>query len=248
MRYLILMKNIKNWHLYLSYKFGLIKTDPLLFKTRRDILVEVPRRLIHTFKEIFMEECYMHGLALKVPAFPVFIDIGANAGYFPLYAASRFANAKIFAYEPIPSNFEQLRRNINLNKKCNIFAFQKAVAGYSGEAVMGYDGTDTFSTAAHIMSESSKDNENTAIKVPCVTIKDIFDENNLETCDFLKMDCEGAENEIIFNCPLGYLSRIRQFAIEIHGDARSFKEYFHKNGFITYETKKARGMLYAWKV
>ncbi|MDI6755781.1 MAG: FkbM family methyltransferase [Thermodesulfobacteriota bacterium] len=219
-----------------------------MFKARKDILFEVPQRLLHTFKEIFMEECYMHGLPHKIRAFPVFIDIGANAGYFSLYAASRFANAKIIAYEPIPSNFEQLRRNLNLNKNSKIVAFQKAVAGYSGEAVMAFDGTDNFSTFAHIVDESNLNDKNNSIKVQCVTIKNIFDDNKLDSCDFLKMDCEGAENEIIFNCPVEYLSRIKQFAIEVHGDAKSLKKYLHDNGFITHETKRALGMLYAWKV
>lgn len=248
MRYINLMKNIKNWYLYLFYKIGLIKAETLLFKARRDILIEVPQRLLHTFKEIFMEECYMHAFPHKLSSFPLFIDIGANAGYFSLFAVSRFANTKILAYEPISSNFEQLRRNINLNKGCNISAFQMAVAGYSGKAVMAYDDANKLTTSARMISENFPTHENNVIEIQCVTIKDIFDENKLDICDFLKMDCEGAENEIIFNCPLEYLLRIKQFAIEVHGDVILLKEYLHNCGFITYETKRARGMLYAWKV
>jgi FkbM family methyltransferase len=249
MRYFFLVKNIRNWWLYLLYKFGLVKTDPLLFRARSGILVEVPQRLLHTFKEIFMDECYMYGLTQRIPACPVFIDIGANAGYFSLYAASRFANAKFFAYEPIPSNFEQLRRNINLNKNSKIIAFQKAVAGSSGETIMTFDEIEGFSTTAHIVNESKLYDKNNSIKVQCVTIKDIFDENKLNSCDFLKMDCENAENEIIFNCPVEYLSRIKQFAIEVHApeNANLLKKFLHDNGFTTHETKKALGMLYAWK-
>ncbi|MGD1151821.1 MAG: FkbM family methyltransferase [Syntrophales bacterium] len=252
MRYFFLIKNIKNWWLYLLYKFGLVKTDPLLFRARRGILVEVPQKLLHTFKEIFMDECYMHGLTHKLPACPVFIDIGANAGYFSLYAASRFANARIYAYEPIPANFEQLMRNINLNKNSRIIAFQKAVAGSSGETVMTFDEIEGFSTTAHIVTELYPASTNNLIKVQCVTIKDIFDENQLDTCDFLKMDCEQSENDIIFNCPVDYLSRIKLLAIEVHDDivvnlAELLKKFLHDNGFTTHETKKALGMLYAWK-
>ena len=248
MRYFFLIKNIKNWWLYLLYKFGLVKTDPLLFRAGRGVLVEVPQRLLHTFKEIFMDECYMYGLTNRIPECPVFIDIGANAGYFSLYAASRFANARIFAYEPIPANFEQLMRNINLNKNSKIIAFQKAVAGSSGETIMTFDEIEGFSTTAHIVTDSNPARTDNLIKVDCVTIKDIFDKNQLDTCDFLKMDSEKSENDIIFNCPVEYLSRIKLLAIEVHDDAELLKKFLHDHGFVTYETKKALGMLYAWRV
>ena len=154
MRYFFLIRNIRNWWLYLLFKLGLVKTDPLVFRAGRGVLVEVPQRLLHTFKEIFMDECYMHGLADRIPVSPVCIDIGANAGYFSLYAASRFTNARIFAYEPIPYNFAQLMRNIKLNKNSRISAFQKAVAGSSGETIMTFDEMEGFSTTAHIVTET----------------------------------------------------------------------------------------------
>jgi len=44
--------------------------------------------------------------------------------------------------------------------------------------------------------------------VPCVTLPEIFDEFGLERRDLLKMDCEGAEHEILYNCPPAYMSRI----------------------------------------
>ena len=43
------------------------------------------------------------------------IDIGANAGYFTLFAASCFADARVFSFEPVPVNYAQLERHRNLN-------------------------------------------------------------------------------------------------------------------------------------
>ncbi|MBE9547030.1 MAG: hypothetical protein IMF10_06010 [Proteobacteria bacterium] len=57
-RYFNLLRNLSNWWLYLAVKFGLSGVDPILFRTRKHVLVEVPRRLLQTFKEIFMDECY----------------------------------------------------------------------------------------------------------------------------------------------------------------------------------------------
>ena len=61
-RYYNLFKTFKNWRIYLAYKYGLAKTEPLVFETRNGVIVEVPLRLLHTFKEIFMDECYLAGL------------------------------------------------------------------------------------------------------------------------------------------------------------------------------------------
>jgi FkbM family methyltransferase len=254
MRYFNLVKNIGNWWKYLGYKFGL-SSDPLQFRTRSGITIEVPYGLLHTFKEIFMEECYMHGLRHTLPPHSVIIDIGANAGLFTLFAASRFPGAEILSFEPIPSNFTLLERNVGLNRgKCTVSPHQKAVAGQSGHVTMAFDGADPFFTSSSIVREglSTGYDDKRLIEVPCTTLPAMFDEHQIEHCDFLKMDCEGAEYEIILTCPEDYLMRVRQFAIEVHQGSKPeygaeyLKEYFHARGFRTYEAKAAFGMLWAW--
>jgi hypothetical protein len=93
MRYLLLFRNISNWFLHFAVKFSLTDAEPLLFKTRNNILVEVPRRLLHEFEEIFMEECYTKFLKKGIPGSPTILDIGANAGFLSLFATSRFPKA-----------------------------------------------------------------------------------------------------------------------------------------------------------
>ena len=255
MRYFNLVKNIENWWEYLLFKFGLRKSDPLRLKARGGIILEVPHGLVHTFKEIFMEECYMHGLRHTFPPHPVIIDIGANVGFFTLYAASRFPDAEILAFEPIPSNFALLERNIELNRdRCAVSLYQVAVAGHSGYVTMISEGADPYFTSSSIVREglSAGDDDVSLLKVPCTTLQTIFDEHEFENCDLLKMDCESAEYEIILTCPEEYLMRVRQFAIEVHQGpkpeyrAEYLKEYFHTRGFRTYEAKGAFGMLWAW--
>ena len=89
-RYYRLFKNLSNGWLYFLVKLGLTANDSLVFKTRNHIEIEVPRRLMHEFKEIFMDECYLNGLQYPIPKAPIIIDVGANAGFFSLFAASRF--------------------------------------------------------------------------------------------------------------------------------------------------------------
>ncbi len=248
-RYVNLFRNLSNWWLYLAVKFGLVRTDLLLFKTRRGILIEVPKRLLHTFKEIFMEECYMTGLEDTIPDNPTIIDIGANAGYFTLFAASCFHGARIWAYEPIPSNFKQLDRNCKMNANIQVTCLQKAVSGQAGKIIMTYDSRDSFTTSATILSKP--DDTNDVIKVDSVTIPEIFEAYGIKKCDLLKMDCEGAEYDIIYQCPSDYLLKITQIAMEVHKgpepsqNMESLEKHLASHGFAT--RRHSTDMMWAWR-
>lgn len=237
-RYFNLLKNIENWWVHFAIKFGLTGSDPVVFNARNGIVIEVPRRLIHEFKEIFMEECYTKGLHAPVREKAVIIDMGANAGFFSLFAASRFRNPRIFSYEPIESNFHQLGRNRSLNKNINILCFQKAVYGRSGWITLHFNPNDSFSTSATVF-DASEISEDT-VKVPCVTLQEILDENDIRQCDLLKIDCEGAEYEILYRCPEPYLCRISQMVIEVHQgmdanqNIRSLEDYLKTKNFNTH--------------
>ena len=213
-RYFRLFRNISNWWLHFALKLSLTDADPLLFKTRNDVLIQVPRRLLHEFKEVFLDNCYLKGLNLNIPNAPTIIDVGANAGFFTLFVASRFPGAKVFSFEPIESNFRQLEKNRNLNEGCDIRIFPKSVFSYSGKISMIFDVNDSFTTNARVLRHSEE--KTNAIQVPCVTLPQIFEEQNIDRCDLLKMDCEGSEYSILYNCPSECFKKITQMAIEVH--------------------------------
>jgi len=249
MRYIRLFRNVSNWWLHFAVKLGLTKADPLLFKARNNIVVEVPRRILHEFKEIFKEASYTRGLELTVQERPVIIDIGANAGFFTFFAASQLPGAKIFSYEPMASNFKQLKRNQSLNPTARVWCFQKAVYGHSGNVALSSDPSDGLTTTASVFGHL--DHLRKTVQVPCVTLKEIFDQHQLERCDLLKMDCEGAEYEILYNCPAAYLHRVDQMAIEVHGgieddhNITSLANYLESIYFNT--RQRAEHMLWAWR-
>lgn len=248
-RYYCLLKNFTNWWLYLAYKYGFSSQNPLVFKTRNGVLVEVPSRLLHTFKEIFMEEGYLAGLEKKPGPRPVILDIGANAGYFSLFAVSTFDGASVLAYEPIPGNYRQLLRNADLNSSRRISCFPLAVAGHCGEISLVFDNTDSFTTSATVLPVNSGAND--SMRVECVDLKKIFDDHRLEKCDLLKLDCEGAEYDILYSCPDAYLKRIDQIAMEVHkgeGENMNIDEmdsFLKSRGFLT--RRRGIGMLWAWQ-
>ena len=248
-RYYNLLRNLSNGPLYLAAKFGLTRADPLLFTTRRGIRIEVPRRLLQTFKEIFMDECYFKGLGCAVPERPVVLDVGANAGYFSLFALSRFAGARVFAFEPMPVNFRLLARHRELNPDQAFTCLPQAVAGEPGELVLAYDAADAFTTSATVFGEGSAQGDR--IRVPAVTISSVMREYALERCDLLKLDCEGAEFEILYRCPPEDLARIGRVAMEVHRGAganqniNAVETFLRAAGFTT--GRGAVNMLWGWR-
>ena len=54
------------------------------------------------------------------------------------------------------------------------------------------------------------------MKVKSISLQDIFDNNKISTCKLLKLDCEGAEYEIVESLPSKYLDKIQNIAIEYH--------------------------------
>ena len=62
-----------------------------------------------------------------------------------------------------------------------------------------------------MFSESSEN-----IIVNSTTLMKIFDKNNIKKCNFLKLDCEGAEYEIIEKLPSKYFEMIEKIVIEYH--------------------------------
>ena len=81
-----------------------------------------------------------------------------------------------------------------------------------------------------LISDRSKDGSKRLFEmVECNTLDEIFNANQIECCQLLKLDCEGAELEILENSSPETLKRVRKIVGEYHGsykldDLRQFLE------------------------
>lgn len=165
-------------------------------------------------REVFSEKVY--GTDIR-PGMTV-IDIGANIGCFSLLAAKK--GARVYAFEPDPWNFRMLKKNILLNDfSRSISAFNDAVWSKKG-AIHLFDSCSD-NLGGHSVIRQRNPEEKTTVS--CVTLDDIFRMNKIEECDFLKIDCEGAEYEILWAA--GCLDRVKEIRMEVHAFATTREEY-----------------------
>lgn len=130
----------------------------------------------------------------------VALDIGANVGYFTLLLSRLVGpQGKVIAFEPGQYAYELLKKNININGFTNIVTFQLAVSDVPGEVILfeGPEGFDVYNSLRDIKHPAATGVHFSKRKVRAVTIDDILAEIRLGHVDFVKIDVEGAELNVI---------------------------------------------------
>lgn len=138
--------------------------------------------------EIYKQRVYAPYLESKQNK--VVLDIGANIGLFSFYA--REFSDKVYAFEPAMEHFEALTYMISFNKYQNIIPIKQAVANEDGEAVFHHSSNTTmYSLNAAVANTGESET------VETVRLDTLFKELELDHVDFMKIDIEGAEGQVI---------------------------------------------------
>ena len=161
------------------------------------------------------------------------IDIGAGIGDFAIYVAREHPNSHVYACEPFPESFALLQENLKLNEVENVIALEVAIGAKSGPMTLATTGESVQHTTTHSPVSGKA---RSAIQVQGLSLDDLFQTNGLTHCDFLKMDCEGGEFEILFNASQATLERIRHICLEYHDGFTRFShtdlvDYMEQKGF-----------------
>ncbi len=117
----------------------------------------------------------------------VFIDAGANVGSYSLLA-SGIVGSQSIAFEPLPTTFNNLINNINLNGLSNLVMAHN-IGLSSGNGFLKFSAD--YDTTNHVLQAES---DNNSIEVPVSTLDNQVDplSNSL-----LKIDVEGYETEVL---------------------------------------------------
>lgn len=140
------------------------------------------------------------------------VDVGANIGSFTILAAKR--GAMVYAFEPLPESYKMLRMNVILNDvEDKVKAFPFAV-GEPGKARL-YITLDRPDWCSLDLSLNNLKEEE-FVEVDVISLEQVFQMTGLEHITFLKLDCEGAEREILKEVADRYHSQITWIAGEFH--------------------------------
>lgn len=124
----------------------------------------------------------------------VFVDVGANVGAYSLFVAARAgAGARILAVEPQPDVFDRLTYNISQNPFGTIKAVACAVADKGGELTLFLDRQNKGESSVKIVGSNQAD----AVRVPAMSLLDLFRQEGFDHVDAVKLDVEGAEDLIL---------------------------------------------------
>ncbi len=171
------------------------------------------------------------------------VDIGAGLGDFTVSVARRFPGARVLAFEPFGESFSLLERNIALNGVKNVVARRLAIGGSVGVARL------SLGTGVAVQHSTARvDDASVSETVDEIPLGAALDAVGAARCDFLKLDCEGAEYAILRQAAAdGTLTRITRISMEYHdgvteGSGAWLADFLRAHGFtVTLEPNPAHG-------
>ena len=214
---------------------------------------ENSKGLNYVFFTVFIKNEYDCLNNFEIKEDDTVIDIGAHLGFFTVKAAKKAVKGTIYALEPFSMHFRLLKTNIEENGIKNIKYFNEGISDHKGEISFYYTQEgDPSDTSMFKINPSKKTYEE---KIKVLSLNDFFQREEIINCNFLKIDCEGAEYPILMNADTYTLKKIQKIAMEWHRfsddqDPGKLAEFLKENGFKIIEPSsydQSTGLLYAYR-
>lgn len=194
-------------------------------------------------KEVFLLDHYRFALEHMRPG-GVVLDVGAQIGVFSIYAARRGpAGVQVHSFEPMSANHALLRENLARNDLLSrVMPHNCAVAGRPGRQKL-------FLSADNTGMHSLYGNGSRYEEVEVRAFNGLYDSLNIGRCDVLKLDCEGAEHEILMEESEELLHRTGALVMEYHDPGRlpEMERRLKDAGFTVCIPRGSAPMLHAWR-
>lgn len=168
---------------------------------KHPILIRSDFQDIGTIINNIIREEYGHFTVTKDPCW--MIDAGAYIGDTSVYFLSRFPNLNVIALEPNLESYKTAKKNLKPYGKC-VKLLQKGL--FSNDETQYFSGAGTGTTITK-----------SGTQMECISIMSLIEQYSIPRIDFLKMDIEGAEENIFSSNPELWLQYVDMLIIEIHG-------------------------------
>lgn len=202
---------------------GSLMTSLSLFRPVPGIRIWAPPLAGALIEEIWDRDRYFSHA--RIEPGDVVVDIGANIGAFTILAASR--GARVYAFEPNPEAFSILERNIRENGFSDrVDARELAIAGHAGELEISIPDSEKIYSLGSATTCAPGREQLAAVPevrlrsflVRAQTLSSVASEipGTFPAIRFLKIDCEGAEWEILRSLEAGGTGVSTHIAMETH--------------------------------
>ena len=197
--------------------------------------------------EIFITKIY--DKFFEVNEGDVVVDIGGNLGLFSYYSLCKGAK-QVYCFEPSPQSYNCIIENFNIS---NLIVEEVAVGAKDGEVTFNINPESSINSSMFASNKNSQ-----TITCESINLNTYIKTNNIEKIDYLKIDCEGAEYEIIESLDEQYLTNnIDKICLEYHlnknGEINTILNKLKKCGFNVnfeygdYQINDELGIIYAYK-
>jgi FkbM family methyltransferase len=165
-------------------------------------------------KEIFEDRIFEKGFPeYRAKRDHIIIDVGAHIGVYSMILSQQINKGILYAFEPCADTFTYLNKNIKINKIHNIKSYKIALNNNIGTTKLFYD-IENGNWGHSIVKKFSTEGE----MVETDTLSHFFLTNNIQKCDLIKFNCEGAEFKILLTTPVAELKKINHMLVLYHMD------------------------------
>ncbi|MEX0685408.1 MAG: FkbM family methyltransferase [Balneolales bacterium] len=174
-------------------------------------------------KALTREEQFIKQLDLREK---IVFDIGAYIGIFSMFFAKAVGpKGHVYIYEPNPINLDKVKNNLQINGFENAAMYPIALGAKKDTANLAFRGrgTATGSLQENIKSDILNEANSTVIEVEIDTLDNQISINDLPKPDFVKIDVEGLELDVLNGMQETLKLHKPDLYIEIHGSSTSEK-------------------------
>ncbi|RRJ96349.1 FkbM family methyltransferase [Opitutaceae bacterium TAV4] len=125
----------------------------------------------------------------------VFVDVGANTGYYSLSMA-KAGYTRVLAIEPNPPTLQLLRFNVEANTLGNVIEIVPMCVGPGGKVPFHCGNAGDLGSAS-LLSENGDAETNASVMVESLPLLDILKSRRVQRIDGMKIDIEGYEDRAL---------------------------------------------------